>query len=89
MHTLKSMISRYMKKVTLILLVIILSVVIYLQITNEQRRALDGVNLLSESNRQNTPVTCFRFDNCLYYICFFLFLQSPYVIFQCCYLFYM
>lgn len=37
MHTLKSMISRYMKKVTLILLVIILSVVIYLQITNEQR----------------------------------------------------
>lgn len=42
MHTLKSMISRYMKKVTLILLVIILSVVIYLQITNEQRRALES-----------------------------------------------
>ena len=42
MHTLKSMISRYMKKVTLILLVIILSVVIYLQISNEHRRALES-----------------------------------------------
>ena len=41
----------------------------------------DEVNLLSESNRQTTPVTCFRFDNCLYYIRFFLFLQSPYMIF--------
>ena len=41
----------------------------------------DGVNLLSESNRQTTPVSCLRFDNCLYYIRFFLFLQSPYMIF--------
>ena len=41
----------------------------------------DGVNLLSESIRQTTPVTCFRFDNCLYYIRFFLLLQSPYMIF--------
>lgn len=42
----------------------------------------DGVNLLLESNRQNTPVICFRFGNHLYYICFFLVLQSPYVIFN-------
>ena len=41
----------------------------------------DGVNLLSESIRQTTPVTCFRFDNCFYYIRFLLFLQSPYMIF--------
>ena len=41
----------------------------------------DGVYLLSESIRQTTPVTCFRFDNCFYYIRFLLFLQSPYIIF--------
>ena len=36
---------------------------------------------VKESNRQTTPVSCLRFDNCLYYIRFFLFLQSPYMIF--------
>lgn len=49
--------------------------------TKGQAGFVDGVNLLSESNRQTTPVSCLRFDNCLYYIRFFLFLQSPYMIF--------
>ena len=47
----------------------------------EPEAVIDGVNLLPESIRQTTPVTCFRFDNCFYYIRFLLFLQSPYMIF--------
>ena len=47
----------------------------------EPEAVIDGVNLLLESIRQTTPVTCFRFDNCFYYIRFLLFLQSPYMIF--------
>ncbi len=42
MHTLKSIIRRYMQKVMLILLVIILFVIMYLQIHNEQNRAIES-----------------------------------------------
>ena len=64
-----------------IIIVSLVVLIIFLNVYLEQSGDGDGVNLLSESNRQTTPVSCLRFDNCLYYIRFFLFLQSPYMIF--------
>ena len=66
---------KYVKKIAAIFCAVMMVVTINASVVN------DGVNLLSESIRQTTPVTCFRFDNCFYYIRFLLFLQSPYMIF--------
>ena len=58
-----------------------MSIVNTLSLKSNRQIKIDRVNLLSENNRQTTPVTCLRFDNCLYYIRFFVSLQSPYIVF--------
>ncbi len=74
MHTLKTMINRYIQKVTFILVIVILAIITVLQLINEQIRARESAarifsqteQLLAENQKELTEVEAEYKQTCLY-----------------------
>ena len=74
MHTLKTMINRYIQKVTFILVIVILAIITVLQLINEQIRARESAarifsqteQLLAENQKELTEVEAEYKQTCRY-----------------------